>query len=82
MLACELVLPGKHMCRCSVRASRVTDLWAEFIAEIANSSTSPKGMNCDWLMGDILMGDTSPVKREKIERQCFKASIGGTCGKT
>lgn len=59
------VLPGKHVCRCSVRASRVTGLWAEFIAETANSNTSPKGINCDWLMGDILMGDTSPVKRQK-----------------
>lgn len=59
------MLPGKHVCRCSVSVSWVTDLWAEFIAEIANSNTSPNGMNCDWLMGDILMGGTSPVKRQK-----------------
>ena len=47
-------------------ASWVTGLWAEFIAEIANSSTSPRGMNCDWLMGDMLIGDTSPVEREIV----------------
>lgn len=39
-------------------------MWAEFIAEIANSRTSPRGMNCDWLMGDILMGDTSPAEKQ------------------
>lgn len=61
----KLVLPGKHVCRCSVRASCVTGLLEEFMAEIANSNTSPKGMNCDWLIGDILMGDTSPVKKKQ-----------------
>lgn len=65
VLLCKLVLPGKHVCRCSVSVSWVTDLWAEFIAEIASSNTSPNGMNCDWLMGDILMGGTSPAKRQK-----------------
>ena len=43
----------------------MTGLWAEFIAEIANSSTSPRGMNWDWLMGDMLMGDTSPAGGDK-----------------
>lgn len=49
--------------RCSTRASWLTGLWAEFIAEMARHKISPSGMNCDWLMGDILIGDTSPVRR-------------------
>lgn len=47
--------------RCSTRASWLTDLWAEFIAEMARHKISPSGMNCDWLIGDILIGDTSPA---------------------
>lgn len=41
----------------------MTGLWAEFIAEMARHKISPSGMNCDWLMGDILIGDTSPARR-------------------
>lgn len=41
----------------------MTGLWAEFIEEMARHKISPSGMNCDWLMGDILIGDTSPARR-------------------
>lgn len=54
-------VPGKLAVRCSTRASWLTGLWAEFIAEIARHKISPSGMNCDWLIGDILIGDTSPA---------------------
>lgn len=54
-------VPGKLAVRCSTRASWVTGLWAEFIAEMARHKISPSGMNCDWLIGDILIGDTSPI---------------------
>lgn len=47
--------------RCSTRASWLTGLWAEFIAEMARHKISPSGMNCDWLIGDMLIGDTSPA---------------------
>lgn len=30
---------------------------------MARHKISPSGMNCDWLMGDILIGDTSPARR-------------------
>lgn len=56
-------VPGKLAVRCSTRASWLTGLWAEFIAEMARHKISPSGMNCDWLIGDILIGDTSPVGR-------------------
>lgn len=55
------IIPGKLAVRCSTRASWLTGLWAEFIAEMARHKISPSGMNCDWLIGDILIGDTSPV---------------------
>ncbi len=42
--------------------SCVTVLRAEFMAEMARHRISPSGMNWDWLMGDMLMGDTSPAK--------------------
>lgn len=54
-------VPGKLAVRCSTRASWLTGLWAEFIAEMAKHKISPSGMNCDWLIGDILIGDTSPA---------------------
>lgn len=56
-------IPGKLAVRCSTRASWLTGLWAEFIAEMARHKISPSGINCDWLMGDILIGDTSPARR-------------------
>lgn len=55
------IVPGKLAVRCSTRASWLTGLWAEFIAEMARHKISPSGMNCDWLIGDILIGDTSPA---------------------
>lgn len=58
---CEGGVPGKLAVRCSTRASWLTGLWAEFIAEMARHKISPSGMNCDWLIGDILIGDTSPA---------------------
>ncbi|TNN89656.1 hypothetical protein EYF80_000259 [Liparis tanakae] len=57
----ERSVPGKLAERCSTRASWLTDLWAEFIAEMARHKISPSGMNCDWLIGDMLIGDTSPA---------------------
>lgn len=54
-------IPGKLAVRCSTSASWLTGLWAEFIAEMAKHKISPSGMNCDWLIGDILIGDTSPA---------------------
>ena len=54
-------VPGKLAVRCSTSASWLTGLWAEFIAEMAKHKISPSGMNCDWLIGDILIGDTSPA---------------------
>lgn len=57
-------LPGKHVVRCSISASWVTGFLAEFIAEMAKQRISPSGINWDWLMGDILIGDTSPAERQ------------------
>lgn len=53
--------------------SCVTVLRAEFMAEMARHRISPSGMNWDWLMGDMLMGDTSPAK-DKGQRftQCSR----------
>lgn len=54
-------VPGKLAVRCSTRASWLTGLCAEFMAEMARHKISPSGMNCDWLIGDMLIGDTSPA---------------------
>ena len=62
-------LPGKLAVRCSTRASWLTGLWAEFIAEMARHKISPSGMNCDWLIGDILIGDTSPAEGGEKEEE-------------
>lgn len=55
----------------------MTGLWAEFIAEMARHKISPSGMNCDWLMGDILIGDTSPARRGGGGRGGRKRGGGG-----
>lgn len=60
-----MYLPGKQVVRCSISASCVTGFLAEFIVEMAKHRISPRGINCDWLIGDILMGDTSPTKKDK-----------------
>lgn len=57
----ERRVPGKLAVRCSTRASWLTGLWPAFIAEMAKHKISPSGMNCDWLIGDIVIGDTSPT---------------------
>lgn len=54
-------VPGKLAVRCSINASWLAGLWAAFIAEMAKHKISPSGMNCDWLIGDMLIGDTSPA---------------------
>lgn len=38
-------LPGKQVVRCSISASCVTGLRAEFMAEMARHRISPSGMN-------------------------------------
>lgn len=67
-------LPGKHVARCSMRVSWVTVFRAEFMAEMARHRISPSGMNWDWLMGDILIGDTSPAggQRSKVNLRVSK----------
>lgn len=64
-------LPGKQVVRCSISASCVTCFRAEFIAEMARQRISPSGINCDWLMGDMLIGDTSPAKRQQMCNEAF-----------
>lgn len=66
------LLPGKQVVRCSISASWVTGFLAEFIAEMAKQRISPSGINWDWLMGDILIGDTSPVERQLPSKQFVK----------
>lgn len=52
-----------------MRVSCVTVLRAEFMAEMARHRMSPSGMNWDWLIGDMLIGDTSPAGQEgKVQR--------------
>ena len=65
-------LPGKQVVRCSISASWVTGFLAEFIAEMAKQRISPSGINWDWLMGDILIGDTSPAERQFPSKQFVK----------
>ena len=65
-------LPGKQVVRCSISASWVTGFLAEFIAEMAKQRISPSGINWDWLMGDILIGDTSPAERQLPSKQFVK----------
>lgn len=64
-------LPGKQVVRCSISASCVTCFRAEFIAEMARQRISPSGINCDWLMGDMLIGDTSPAKKQQMCNEAF-----------
>ena len=66
------LLPGKQVVRCSISASWVTGFLAEFIAEMAKQRISPSGINWDWLMGDILIGDTSPVERQLPSKHFVK----------
>lgn len=65
-------LPGKQVVRCSISASWVTGFLAEFIAEMAKQRISPSGINWDWLMGDMLIGDTSPAERQLPSKQFVK----------
>lgn len=65
-------LPGKQVVRCSISASWVTGFLAEFIAEMAKHKISPSGINWDWLMGDILMGDTSPAEKTIFKKWFIK----------
>ena len=58
-------LPGKHAARWSTRVSWVTALRATFMAEMARHRISPSGMNWDWLIGDMLIGDTSPAGAQR-----------------
>lgn len=54
-----------------MRVSCVTVLRAEFMAEMARHRISPSGINWDWLMGDMLIGDTSPAKhRDQRSKMC------------
>ena len=47
----------------------MTGLWAEFMEETARHKISPSGMNCDWLTGDMLIGETSPAQcGDKIQQ--------------
>lgn len=68
-------LPGKQVVRCSISASCVTCFRAEFIAEMARQRISPSGINCDWLMGDMLIGDTSPAKRQQMCSEAFHLKV-------
>lgn len=65
-------LPGKHVVKCSISASWVTGFLAEFIAEMAKQRISPSGINWDWLMGDILIGETSPAERQFSSKRFMK----------
>lgn len=68
--------PGKQVVRCSISASCVTGFLAEFIVEMAKQRISPRGINCDWLIGDILIGDTSP---DIYPRDAWEIKAGGKC---
>jgi hypothetical protein len=37
--------------------------------ETARHKISPSGMNCDWLTGDMLIGDTSPAHAETKDKK-------------
>ena len=55
----------------------MTGLRAEFMAETARHRISPSGMNWDWLIGDILMGDTSPRERGTARERQRERERGG-----
>lgn len=56
-------------------ASWVTVVWDEFMSEMAEHSTSARGMNWDCETGDIWIGDKSPETQTQTHSRVRQVAL-------